>query len=57
MPEARLVVVGDGPERASLEAPRPASGAADRIEFRGSLSRDDALEIVAGAEAALLSSD
>ena len=33
------------------------SGAADRITFRGALPRDEALRIVAGADAALLSSD
>ena len=57
MPEARLVVVGDGPERASLEAHAARSSANGRIEFRGSRSRDDALEIVAGAVASVLSSD
>lgn len=48
---ARLVVVGDGPDRAALERL-----AGDRVEFRGALPRDDALRVVAGAEAALLSS-
>ena len=48
---ARLVVVGDGPDRAELERL-----AGDRVEFRGSLPRDDALRVVAGATAGLLSS-
>jgi glycosyltransferase involved in cell wall biosynthesis len=52
VPEARLVLIGDGPERAALERV-----AGHQVEFRGSLSRDDALQTVAGAEAALLSSD
>jgi glycosyltransferase involved in cell wall biosynthesis len=55
-PEARLVIVGDGPDRVELERVAAGSTAADRIEFRGSLSRDDALRVVAGAEAGLLSS-
>jgi 2-deoxystreptamine N-acetyl-D-glucosaminyltransferase/2-deoxystreptamine glucosyltransferase len=50
------VIVGDGPDRAELERVAAGSAAAGRIEFRGSLSRDDALRIVAGAEAGLLSS-
>ena len=52
VPTARLVLVGDGPERADLER-----AAGERVEFRGALSRDEALRTVAGAEAALLSSD
>jgi glycosyltransferase involved in cell wall biosynthesis len=52
VPEARLVLVGDGPERAELEV-----AAGDRVEFRGARSRDEALRTVAGAEATLLSSD
>jgi len=52
VPAARLVLVGDGPERAALER-----AAGERVEFRGALSRDEALSTVAGAEAGLLSSD
>ena len=57
VPEARLVLVGDGPERGRLEQLAGGSSAAERIEFRGSRSRDEALRTVAGAEAALLSSE
>ena len=57
VPEARLVLVGEGPERPQLEQLAAASAGADRIEFRGASSRDDALRTVAGAAAALLSSD
>ena len=56
VPQAHLVIVGDGPDRAALEQLVTASGAAERIQFRGSLSRDEALRVVAGAEAGLLSS-
>lgn len=56
VPEARLVVVGDGPDRERLEELARASGAADRIVFRGALPRSEALAIVAGSEAALLTS-
>jgi glycosyltransferase involved in cell wall biosynthesis len=48
---ARLVVVGDGPERASLER-----RASDRVTFVGSLPRDRVLSQLAGARAAVLSS-
>ena len=57
VPEARLVVVGDGPERASSSAHAAASGAADRIEFRGSLlARRRAARSSPAREARLLSS-
>lgn len=49
---ARLVVVGDGPERDALE--RRANG---RVEFRGALPREDVLRELARATAAVLSSD
>jgi glycosyltransferase involved in cell wall biosynthesis len=56
VPDARLVIVGDGPDRPELERAVAASAASERIEFRGSLPRDEALRVVAGAEAGLLSS-
>ena len=39
VPEARLVVIGDGPDRERLEAAARDSGAGDRIELRGALPR------------------
>jgi glycosyltransferase involved in cell wall biosynthesis len=49
--DAELVVVGDGPERATLE--RRASG---RVRFVGSLPRAGVLSHLAGSRAAVLSS-
>jgi len=57
VPAARLVVIGDGPDRERLELLARDSGAGGRIELRGALSRVDALAVVAGSEAALLTSD
>jgi glycosyltransferase involved in cell wall biosynthesis len=48
---ARLVIVGDGPERAMLEG-----RASDRVTFAGSLPREDVLAHLAAARAAVLSS-
>jgi glycosyltransferase involved in cell wall biosynthesis len=56
VPEARLVLVGDGPERKSLERRVLDLGLADRVRFVGSLPREDALGYLAGARAAVLSS-
>jgi glycosyltransferase involved in cell wall biosynthesis len=57
VPAARLVVVGEGEERAELERRVAGSSAAGRVEFRGSMPRDEALRVAAGATAGLLSSD
>nr|MBA2462302.1 glycosyltransferase family 4 protein [Actinomycetota bacterium] len=56
VPAARLLIVGDGPARAGLERAAASSSAAERVDLLGSRTRDEALRIVAGAEAALLSS-
>jgi glycosyltransferase involved in cell wall biosynthesis len=56
VPGARLVVIGDGPERVRLERFAQTEGVAERVEFLGSLPRDDTLRYAAGARAALLSS-
>jgi len=56
VPASSLVVIGDGPDRERLEAHARASRAAGRIEFTGALPRHEALAVVAGAEAALLTS-
>ncbi len=41
----RLVLVGDGPERATLEALARELGIADRVEFRGALFQDQVLAL------------
>ncbi len=56
VPAARLIVIGDGPDRAWLEQLAHESDASDRIVFRGPLPRREALAVVAGSEAALLTS-
>ena len=49
-------MIGDGPDGERLEQLAAASEAAGRIRFLGSLPRAEALAIVAGSEAALLTS-
>ena len=50
-PQLRHVVVGDGPERAALQALATSLGVADRIAFRGRLAPDDA--VATGRQASL----
>jgi glycosyltransferase involved in cell wall biosynthesis len=52
--QVRLVFVGDGPDRAALEAAAAELGVADRTTFLG--FRDDAALLVAGADVALVTS-
>jgi glycosyltransferase involved in cell wall biosynthesis len=51
VPGARLVIVGDGPERAALEV-----RASPAVRFAGALPREAVLAHLAGARAAVLSS-
>jgi glycosyltransferase involved in cell wall biosynthesis len=53
---ARLVLVGDGPERERLERLATRLGLDGRVEFRGAQPRSAALEALAGATAAVLPS-
>ena len=54
VPGARLVLVGDGPERERLE--RLARDQDGRVTFLGPRPRAEALRVLAGADAAVLSS-
>jgi glycosyltransferase involved in cell wall biosynthesis len=56
-PDARLVVIGDGPERAELERRAREAGLNGRIAFRGAQPREHVLDALRGAWAAVLSSD
>jgi glycosyltransferase involved in cell wall biosynthesis len=53
---AKLDLVGDGPDRAALEAGVSARGLGERVRFFGALPRDQVLARLAGARAAVLSS-
>ena len=46
---ARLVLVGDGPKRATFEALARDLGVADRVEFRGRLTHDELLPLYRSA--------
>lgn len=52
-PSAALVVIGDGVERARLEAYAERLGVAEQVRFRGQLDHDRVLEEVASAEVML----
>lgn len=54
MPEAALVIVGDGPLRAELQAQAEAAGVAQRIRFLG--DRDDVAALLPGFDVFALSS-
>ena len=57
VPDARLTVIGDGPDRGRLEQHARSAGLNGRVRFVGSLPRDEVLDALAGAEVAVLSSD
>jgi glycosyltransferase involved in cell wall biosynthesis len=51
-----LTLLGDGPERPSLDAQVAARGLGDRVRFLGGGSRDDVLALFRAADGSLLSS-
>jgi glycosyltransferase involved in cell wall biosynthesis len=57
VPGASLVLIGDGPERATVERAISESGLGDRVSLKGALPRPQAIEWLRAADAAVLSSD
>ena len=53
-PDARLLIAGDGPRRAALEAEAKTLGVANRVSFLG--WRDDAAQIMAALDVLLMPS-
>lgn len=51
LPEARLAVVGEGPQRAELEARAAALGLSARVRFTGALPRASLADVYASADA------
>jgi glycosyltransferase involved in cell wall biosynthesis len=56
VPEARLVIVGDGPERRRVADAIADAGVADRVVLTGGLRRPEAIQWLRAADAAVLSS-
>ncbi|MDH4103678.1 MAG: glycosyltransferase family 4 protein [Thermoleophilia bacterium] len=56
VPDVTLVVAGDGPERATLEARATELGLDGRARFLGSVSREQVLRLFGAADASVLSS-
>lgn len=52
-PPTRLIVVGDGPQRATLERLAAEAGAADRVEFRGPMWGEEVARLYSGALAVI----
>ena len=53
VPRSELIVLGDGPERRSLENLASALGVADSVRFRGHVPHDDAIREMARAQCLL----
>jgi glycosyltransferase involved in cell wall biosynthesis len=56
VPHVTLIVAGDGPDRAALEARTTELGLEGRSRFLGSVSRDQVLRLFGAADASVLSS-
>src|SRR5262249_55846673 len=55
-PKVRLVVAGDGPERATMERQIAALGLVNRVEFRGWVALEDIFNLINTATAVLMPS-
>jgi glycogen synthase len=55
-PKLRLVLAGDGPERASMERQSAALGLANRVEFRGWVAPEDIFNLINKATVVLMPS-
>jgi len=56
LPGLTLLIVGDGPDRAALEAQAREMGVADRVRFLGQVPHDQLPEIYSAADALVLAS-
>ena len=56
LPDARLMLIGDGPARLALQARIAAAGLQDRIEFTGSIPHAELPALFAGADVMVLPS-
>jgi len=56
LPDVTLMIVGQGPDRASLEAQARTLGIADRVRFAGALPHDEIARILAAADVMVLPS-
>lgn len=57
VPDARLVVIGDGPMRVEWESLSKKLGAGNRVEFTGRVNHNKKLELLASSAALVLPSD
>lgn len=56
VPGVTIVIVGDGPDRPALESMARELGIEERVQFRGTVGRDEVLRLFRASDAALLSS-
>jgi glycosyltransferase involved in cell wall biosynthesis len=57
LPEATLILVGDGPDRAALERAARAAGVAQRTRFAGTVPHEEVPALLAAADATVLASE